>query len=268
MTITIERRAVQGIELRAEPGKPPSLVGYAAVFNSRSLDLGGFIEYVRPGAFTNSLKEGRDVVALVEHEMRDLVGRRKAGTLALEEDDRGLKVDITPLDTQVGRDLMTNVRAGNLDAMSFGFYTRKDTWDVGKTPAIRELLEVELFDVSVVAFPAYPKTEVGVRSLRSALRAQGVRDLEGAGPEVREALAELGAGDILTEALEEWIVDVGIRAGTMPGALFTAGLEAVRKLDTAAAAGLEALVKGEAQERAQAVRRRLRLRRAEAAVAV
>jgi HK97 family phage prohead protease len=177
-----------GIELRAEPGKAPRLVGYASVFNSKSLDLGGFIEIVRPGAFAESLREGRDVVALVEHDMRHILARRDAGNLIIGEDDRGLKVEIEPPDTTVGRDLMTNVRVGNLNGMSFGFRTRKDSWDTGKNPALRELLDVELFDVSVVAMPAYPKTEVALRALgvareeqaRATLRDERLRRAEAA----------------------------------------------------------------------------------------
>ena len=118
----------------------------------------------------------RDVVALVEHDMRGIIGRRTAGTLTIGEDDRGLKIEIEPPDTQAGRDVVTNVRLGNLDGMSFGFRTRKDSWDMGKTPMLRELLEVELFDVSVVAMPAYPKTEVALRSMDVARQAvEGAR---------------------------------------------------------------------------------------------
>src|SRR5438128_11032112 len=99
-----ETRALSGIELRVDAGAPPKLVGYAAVFNSKSLDLGGFIEIVRPGAFKRTLAAGADVRALVNHDPNLIIGRNKAGTLDVAEDDRGLKVTITPLDTQAGRD--------------------------------------------------------------------------------------------------------------------------------------------------------------------
>jgi HK97 family phage prohead protease len=86
----------------------------------------------------------------------------------LTDDDRGLRVEITPPDTQTGRDIVENVRNGNIDGMSFGFITRKDAWDVGVTPALRELLDVELLDVSPVTYPAYPKTDIALRALEHA----------------------------------------------------------------------------------------------------
>jgi phage head maturation protease len=60
--------------------------------------------------------------------------------------------------------------------MSFGFRTIKDSWDVGSDPALRELLDVELLDVSVVAFPAYPRADVAVRSLEGARTLAAARE--------------------------------------------------------------------------------------------
>jgi Escherichia/Staphylococcus phage prohead protease len=163
----LEYRAVAKLEIREEGGKP-KLVGYAAVFNSRSVDLGGFVEVIRPGAFKRSLAAGADVRALVEHDPGRIIARGKAGNLSLAEDDRGLKVEIMPTDTSAGRDAIENVRSGVLDAMSFGFYVQVEKWDFKTEPALRELYDVEIDDVSIVAYPAYPKTEIALRSLESA----------------------------------------------------------------------------------------------------
>jgi HK97 family phage major capsid protein/HK97 family phage prohead protease len=161
----VERRALAGLEVRTDGGRP-RLVGYAAVFESRSLDLGGFVEVVKPGAFTRTLAAGTDVRALVNHDPSQIIGRTKAGTLTLAEDARGLRVEITPTDTTThGRNAIEDVRSGNLDGMSFGFITRQDSWTRGE-PALRELHDVDLIDVSVVTFPAYPSTEVAVRAFR------------------------------------------------------------------------------------------------------
>lgn len=159
--------AAPGIEVRTDSGRPPRLVGYAAVFNSKSVDLGGFVEIIRPGAFGRSLK-GADVRALVNHDPNLILGRTKAGTLKVTEDDRGLRVEITPPATEAGRDAMENVRLGNLDGMSFGFITQSDRWNFSQEPPLRELLDVDVLDVSVVAFPAYPKTDVALRFLEAA----------------------------------------------------------------------------------------------------
>jgi HK97 family phage prohead protease len=169
----LERRiAPGGIEIRQLADGKPRLKGYAAVFNSRSLDLGGFVEVIRPGAFTRSLNAGTDVRAFVEHTPSLIIGRRSAGTLNIGEDARGLRVEITPPDTQAARDLAANIRAGNLDGMSFSFRVAKggEAWDVNARPPLRELLDVDLREVSVCALPAYPETAVALRSLEALQR--------------------------------------------------------------------------------------------------
>ena len=52
--------------------------------------------------------------------------------------------------------------------MSFGFRVRREEWEEAKNDLpLRTLLEVELFDISPVTFPAYPTTDVGLRSLEA-----------------------------------------------------------------------------------------------------
>jgi len=163
-----EIRAIQGLEIRTEGGKPPRLVGYAAVFNSKSQDLGGFVEIIRPGAFARTLAAKADVRALLNHDPNHVLGRNVAGTLDVTEDERGLHSDILPPDTQTGRDTLESVRRGDLDGMSFAFRAVKDRWTFDenpKVPAFRELLDVDLFDVSVVTYPAYLRTDIAIRSL-------------------------------------------------------------------------------------------------------
>lgn len=164
-----ERRAA--IELRAEPGEKPKLVGYAAVFDSPSRDLGGFVEYVRRGAFRRSLAAGADVLALVAHDPRLVLGRSGAGTLKLAEDARGLRFEVEIPPTTAARDLLVSIERGDIGGASFAFHTPKggDRWTFGKSgPATRELLDVDLRDVTVTAAPAYPDTSVALRSLDAA----------------------------------------------------------------------------------------------------
>lgn len=158
-----EYRANADIELRQEPGDPlPKIRGYAAVFNVLSEPIFGFRERILPGAFKKSLKN--DVRALVDHDSSQIIGRTKPKTLTLREDDKGLYVEITPPDTTLGRDTVESIKRGDLDQMSFGFRTIEDVWKTEGGNPVRELIEVDLFDVSVVAFPAYPQTSVDVRS--------------------------------------------------------------------------------------------------------
>lgn len=164
-----ERRAA--LELRAVTGEKPKLVGYAAVFDRASRDLGGFVEYVRPGAFKRSLAAGADVVALVAHDSRMILGRSGAGTLALSEDGKGLRFEIDLPPTTAARDLLVSVERGDVAGASFAFTVPKggDRWTFNKSgPATRELVDVDLRDVTVTGIPAYPDTTVALRSMGDA----------------------------------------------------------------------------------------------------
>ena len=163
----IERRFLNVAELRVSRAddKPSKISGYAARFNVLSEDMGGFREKIKPGAFGKSLSGGADVRALVNHDPNLVIGRNTAGTLKVTENKTGLKVSITPPDTQAGRDIVTSIERGDIDGMSFGFRTVSDSWARVKDEEIRTLEEVELHDVSAVTYPAYTDTSVAVRSL-------------------------------------------------------------------------------------------------------
>ncbi len=165
----IERRLMGPVELRAaSEDRPARLVGYAAIFNLRSDDLGGFREIIIPGAFDRALSEGHDVRALVNHNPDKMLGRTASKTARLAVDEHGLHVEVDVPDTQDGRDTLTLVQRGDLSQMSFAFRTLSDEWRTEDGEPLRELRDVELFDVSVVAFPAYSATEVSLRALERA----------------------------------------------------------------------------------------------------
>lgn len=170
-TPLIEYRSFRKLELREakKDGVIGTLVGYAAVFNSESADFGGWREVLRPGCFSRSLTELPDVRALYQHNVAQVLGRRGANTLAVREDDHGLHVEVELIDTQFNRDVLANVRSGNLDAMSFGMVVKKYEWDIDEERGydLRVLSDVDLFEVSVVTWPAYEETEVAARSLQT-----------------------------------------------------------------------------------------------------
>lgn len=141
------------------------LVGYAAVFDSPSEPM-PFTEYVKRGAFQKTIKDGADVRLLIDHEGVPLA-RTKSGTLMLEEDERGLKViaDLDPLNPDAAR-VISAMRRGDMSQMSFAFRTIKDAWSDDRS--VRELREVQLFDVSVVTFPAYEATVAELRNSNTA----------------------------------------------------------------------------------------------------
>lgn len=144
----------------------PKFEGYAAVFNRWSEDLGGFKERIKPGAFQKALKNS-DVRALFNHDQNYVLGRSTAGTLKISEDTKGLLMKNDPPETQWARDLMVSVNRGDISQMSFGFTVAQDEWKEDKDGYVtRTINEIDrLYDVSIVAFPAYNDTSVALRSL-------------------------------------------------------------------------------------------------------
>lgn len=156
-----KRSMMQAPELRADDGKK-TVKGYAAVFNSQT-DIGGYFrESIAPGAFKDAI--GGDVRALVDHDSGRVIGRTKAGTLRLSEDERGLAVEIDLPDTTDGRDLAALVERGDIDGMSFGFNVTHDEWDETGDIPVRTIHAVELHEVSAVTWPAYADTTLAMRS--------------------------------------------------------------------------------------------------------
>ncbi|MBL6082480.1 HK97 family phage prohead protease [Belnapia sp. T18] len=160
-----------GLEIRstaAEVRSAPDsrrLEGHAALWNVEAR-IGGFREVLRPNAFQASLRSGRDLVALKDHDPRFLLGRTRAGTLSLQEDSRGLAFALDVAPTSYGDDLLALVRSGNAGGMSFGFLVDKDDKAAERWIGdLRELRGVVLHEISVVSWaPAYSGTTVNARS--------------------------------------------------------------------------------------------------------
>lgn len=160
------------LECRRE-GDNRTIAGHAAVFNRDSeLLFGTFIERIAPGAFAESIARPDDVRALINHDGNLILGRNLSGTLQLKEDEQGLYVIIDAPKTSYAQDLIESMTRGDVTQMSFGFETVEDTWTRGHNgaPDIRTLMKVKLFDVSAVTFPAYPDTDVAVRSHQAFMR--------------------------------------------------------------------------------------------------
>lgn len=174
-----EFRSFKVRELRAETdGDKRYLSGYAATYNTLSDDLGwGLRERIIPGAFQRAVSEDQDVRHLINHDPNLVLGRTKAGTTKLTDDSKGLKFRTLMPDTQYARDLFTSVERGDIDECSFGFVAVRTAWIEERDPdneekmrTIRELHDVDLFDVSTVTYPAYPGTSTAAGR---ALRADG-----------------------------------------------------------------------------------------------
>jgi uncharacterized protein len=193
-------------ELRAEGEDGMTFTGYAAVFNQPSEDLGGFREYVAPGAFTRSLKSRSEVKLLWNHDVGEPLASMRGGTMKLYEDERGLKVTAQLPQTSRGRDVAELIRTGVVDSMSFGFNVIKDSWS--KDGTTRTLESVRLIEASVVSYPAYSQTAgtISVRSLESTINADQLAD----------ALLKLESGEDLEPEHANLITEVVNKLRTQP----------------------------------------------------
>lgn len=174
-----ERRLLRHAEIRvaADAGKAKVISGHAFVYDQVSEELGYFQEVIRPGAATDTLKTA-DVRCLFNHNADLVLGRTKPKTLRLFDEAKGLRFECDLPETKAAADLAVSIDRGDVDQCSFGFRTLEDRWTYydGDKPPLRELLKIELYDVSPVTFPAYPQTDVALRTYRSACEEAARRD--------------------------------------------------------------------------------------------
>jgi uncharacterized protein len=163
---------IEDIELRAAPAgskSPGTLVGYAALYEKFSCDLGMFREKLARGCFEDCLKRC-DVRCLGNHDPNLILGRTSAGTLKLSEDDRGLRMECDLPDTSHGRDWAESTRRRDVQGQSFSFTVAEggDSWDWTGDTALRTVHRVDqLYDAGPVTFPAYEETSVALRHYRA-----------------------------------------------------------------------------------------------------
>ena len=153
------------LRTKREDSEDPIIEGYFAVFNSNYEIWDGMTESVAQGAFERSLKDG-DIRALVNHDTTLVLGRTKAGTLSLREDEKGLfgTIRINPNDS-AAMDLYERVSRGDVDGCSFGFNIRKEETEVLDNGNVHWTIEdVDLFEVSCCTFPAYEETNIEART--------------------------------------------------------------------------------------------------------
>ncbi len=157
--------------------------------------LGEYQETICRGAFTKALQERQDVRLLVNHEGIP-VARTKSGTMALNEDERGLLVDVPSLDTDspLVQTIRSAMQRGDLDQMSFSFRATRQEWNEDYTE--RFVREVKLYDVSLVTYPANEGTDVKLRGIPFATLDRLARNM----PITDEDRAALAA---ILEAREE-----------------------------------------------------------------
>jgi len=211
--LKLERRSTSHANLRLAPssaGVPgKKVVGHASVFDVPAT-VGGMTEVVRPGAFTRTLREAKiNVVGSVNHDVNLLLGRSASRTLRLSEDSRGLRFEIDLPDTTVGNDLRVLMSRGDLSECSFAFSVPEGGERITRTSAgvLRELIDLDLYDVAIVADAAYSGTSATLASAQHAARTAADlrrdldrRDRQLLGDQLRAARLTRRGGVVLHEA--------------------------------------------------------------------
>lgn len=193
---------IQPVSVVRSEGKPTVVQGYGAVFY-RANDPGteywlcrDLVERIGRSAFERAIREKDDVRALENHDVNLLMGRSSAGTLRLSVDDIGLRYEFDLPDSPNGQNLANKLERKDITGSSFSFDILKVQYSEEQDYFVREMLDVKLYDVGPVTFPAYSAATAGIRSAykptKGAKRSEGFDDREEARAELREWLESLG----------------------------------------------------------------------------
>ena len=127
--------------------------GYAAIFGRP--DRGG--DVVKAGAFAGSLRRraAGSVPLLWQHEPARPIGRVEY----LKEDRRGLRVIARLSQGAAGREAAALLGEGAVRGLSFGYRVRRAR-GLDAVPGLRELVELDLVEISLVTLPMQPKARV------------------------------------------------------------------------------------------------------------
>ena len=168
-------RAADGTESR-------TIEGYAIVFNQRSqliMDWEAYRlveEIIPPSAVSADLLRGCDIIADLEHDPSRMIARanKGSGTLTLTLDDTGLKYSFEAPNTTDGDYALEMVRRGDLFGSSFAYSTDEQvnvTYTKDGDTLIRNVNKIDaIYDVAIVANPAYLQTSVEARSADEHLK--------------------------------------------------------------------------------------------------
>ena len=154
------------VTLRSGPdGKKTRIIGgYAAVFDTRSVPLQGFIETIERSFFNRSRADNwPGVVCRYDHDNAMLLGTTASGTLRVAPDNVGLDyvVDLP----NCREDVYEYVQRKDVRNSSFAFQVFEDEFTHDEGIPVRHLVSGKLIDVAPVVTPAYPDATVGLRSL-------------------------------------------------------------------------------------------------------
>lgn len=163
---------------------------------------GDYTETILPGAFNRTLKQKADVRLLVNHSGVPLA-RSKSGTLTLTADPNLRATATLDPSNPTVQEIRSAMNRGDLDQMSIGFRVRDEEWSSDYSQ--RSIKEIELFDVSVVTYPASPTTTAQLRSFDAFIA--DIRDVDMTHDQMRRAVRALNRrfADVWNEEVESWL---------------------------------------------------------------
>lgn len=188
MKMNFRTLPAEEMEIRAEQdGRERKLTGYGIVYNRETQLYDDLYEVIRPGAAREILGNNPDIRCCLNHDDAKIFGRTKSGTLALEENQRGVKYAAIPPDAQWARDALVSIDRRDIDGSSFTFAVNPKDEKITKRSDGTYLREIFKFsrigEMGPVTRPAYEATTAELRtakeeyeSLTAGLRTQGEAD--------------------------------------------------------------------------------------------
>lgn len=200
-----ETRAVSDVAFTLDGGKP-RIDAQAILYDSWSVDLGGFRERIMPGA----VKLDNDLLALFDHATDKVLGRSSAGTMTARQDDTGVNFTAYPPNTTWAQDLRVSMERGDIKGCSFRMLVDKDAWYVQDGQVLRDVLECRVTELTVTSMPAYPETTAEARSQAKALATAPAKVQARVGKEVSDANLQVLKGvfqnlELASDTLEQFI---------------------------------------------------------------
>jgi hypothetical protein len=154
----------------ATPAQTGSRVtGKAVVYGSESVDLGGYVEVIKAGAFTESLANPNfDARITFNHNYDCILGRKSANTCSFIDSPTALSYVVDFPNTDFANNLLVSMRRGDITGSSLGFLIQQAHWESRVGRRVRVIDKGLLVECSVVAFPAYLATSAQIAAAASA----------------------------------------------------------------------------------------------------
>ena len=161
---SLQARDIGQLDNNQETTDKKIISGYFIVFDTETELYPGVREEVSPDALVGV--DLSDVKALIDHDTAKVLGRTKANTLSLSVDSKGLYGEIIVNESdQEAMNLYSRVQRGDVDQCSFGFEILKEEMIQNTDGTVKFIIKsINLYEVSVVTFPAYQETAVEARS--------------------------------------------------------------------------------------------------------